>query len=166
MSAGPLDQLPRDPRVTVRRKGPPDTEGQCVVYWMQRSQRAVDNPALDVAIEACNALRKPVVAFLGLVPFYPNANLRQLHIPCRGASRPCTATGTTRPAGADLLATIRIISRQPRQGLRQPPVFGWIMRLREAGRRVTKGDSESGEEHGKHTFRGSPRGSAGRPCAY
>ena len=76
MSAGPLDELLRDPRVTVRFKGPPDTEGQCVVYWMQRSQRAVDNPALDVAIEAGNALRKPVVAFLGLVPFYPNANLR------------------------------------------------------------------------------------------
>jgi deoxyribodipyrimidine photo-lyase len=43
---------------------------------MQRTQRAVDNPALDVAVEAGNALRKPVVAFLGLVPFYPNANLR------------------------------------------------------------------------------------------
>jgi deoxyribodipyrimidine photo-lyase len=43
---------------------------------MQRAQRAIDNPALDAAIEAANALRKPVVAFLGLVPFYPNANLR------------------------------------------------------------------------------------------
>jgi deoxyribodipyrimidine photo-lyase len=43
---------------------------------MQRAQRAVDNPALNVAIEAANALRKPLVAFLGLVPFYPNANMR------------------------------------------------------------------------------------------
>ncbi len=60
----------------VRREGPPDPEGKCVVYWMQRAQRAVDNPALDVAIEAGNALRKPVVAYLGIVPFYPNANLR------------------------------------------------------------------------------------------
>jgi len=71
-----LDELSRDPRVTVRRAGTPDQAGQCVVYWMQRAQRAVDNPALNVAIEAANALRKPLVAFLGLVPFYPNANLR------------------------------------------------------------------------------------------
>ncbi len=71
-----IDELSRDPRVTVRQKGTPDPQGECVVYWMQRAQRAVDNPALDVAIEAANALRKPVVAFLGLVPFYPNANLR------------------------------------------------------------------------------------------
>ena len=43
---------------------------------MQRAQRAVNNPALNVAIEAANALCKPLVVFLGLVPFYPNANLR------------------------------------------------------------------------------------------
>jgi deoxyribodipyrimidine photo-lyase len=71
-----LDELSRDARVTVRRGGPPDTEGKCIVYWMQRAQRALDNPALDVAVEAANALRKPLVVFLGLVPFYPNANLR------------------------------------------------------------------------------------------
>ncbi len=46
------------------------------MYWMQRAQRAVGNPALDAAIEIANALHKPVVAFLGLVPFYPHANLR------------------------------------------------------------------------------------------
>ncbi len=71
-----IELLARHSRVTVRRPGAPDPEGSCVVYWMQRAQRAFDNPALDVAIEAANALRKPVVAFLGLVPFYPNANLR------------------------------------------------------------------------------------------
>jgi deoxyribodipyrimidine photo-lyase len=71
-----LDELARDPRVAVRHQGPPDPEGKCVVYWMQRAQRAVDNPALDMAVEAANALRKPVVVFFGLLPFYPNANLR------------------------------------------------------------------------------------------
>ena len=76
MSAKRLDEFSRDPRVTVRRAGPPDPEGRCVVYWMQRAQRAIDNPALNIAIAAANALRKPVVVFLGLVPFYPNANLR------------------------------------------------------------------------------------------
>ena len=71
-----VEELATDARVTVRRGGPPNAQGRCVVYWMQRAQRALDNPALDVAIEAANALRKPVVVFLGLTPFYPNANLR------------------------------------------------------------------------------------------
>ncbi len=65
-----------DPRVRVRRSGWPDPEGKCVVYWMQRSQRGVDNPALDVAVEAANELGKPVVVYLAPVPYYPHANLR------------------------------------------------------------------------------------------
>src|ERR1039458_7832445 len=71
-----LNKIARDARVTVRRGGPPNPEGRCVVYWMQRAQRTVDNPALNVAIEAANVLGKPLVVFIGLVPFYPNANLR------------------------------------------------------------------------------------------
>jgi deoxyribodipyrimidine photo-lyase len=63
-------------RVTVRREGKPSPDGRCVVYWMQRAQRALDNPALDVAVEAANALKLPVVVFFAPVPFYPSANLR------------------------------------------------------------------------------------------
>jgi deoxyribodipyrimidine photo-lyase len=70
-----LLELTRNPRVTVRRAGPPDPDGSCVVYWMQRAQRALDNPALDVAVQAANALRKPVVVFFAPRPFAP-ANLR------------------------------------------------------------------------------------------
>ena len=73
-----------DPRVMVRRKGPPDPDGTCVVYWMQRAQRAVDNPALDVAIAAGNRLRKPVVVFFGLVPFVAGANLRHYRFLAEG----------------------------------------------------------------------------------
>ena len=29
-----LAKLSEDPRVTVRTKGDPDSEGRCVVYWM------------------------------------------------------------------------------------------------------------------------------------
>ncbi len=72
----PLSILSTDSRVTVRRPGLPDAYGSCVVYWMQRAQRGIDNPALDVAVEAANILQKPVVAFFAPVPFYPNANLR------------------------------------------------------------------------------------------
>ena len=71
-----LEQLAADPRANVRRKGAPDPNGRCVVYWMQRTQRALDNPALDVAVEAANALKQPAVIFFAPVPFYPHANLR------------------------------------------------------------------------------------------
>jgi deoxyribodipyrimidine photo-lyase len=60
----------------VRRDGTPEAVGACVVYWMQRAQRGVDNPALDVAIAAANELQRPVAVFFGLHPKYPNANLR------------------------------------------------------------------------------------------
>jgi len=60
----------------VRRSGAPVSGGVCVVYWMQRAQRVLDNPALEVAITAANELKKPVVVFLAPVPFYPHANLR------------------------------------------------------------------------------------------
>ena len=71
-----LGQLSSDPRVTVRRSGAPGPGGRCVVYWMQRAQRALDNPALDLAVNVANALQQPVVIFFAPVPFYPHANLR------------------------------------------------------------------------------------------
>ena len=70
-----LLKLTDNPRITIRRAGPPDPDGTCVVYWMQRTQRGRDNPALDVAVDAANALGKPVVAFFAPRPF-PPANLR------------------------------------------------------------------------------------------
>ena len=44
-------------RVKVRRDGDPVPDGRCVVYWMQRAQRALDNPALDLAVDLANELR-------------------------------------------------------------------------------------------------------------
>ena len=68
----------------VRRGGPPDPGGRAVVYWMQRAQRGADNPALDAAIEAGNALGLPVVVFFGLTPAYPNANRRHYRFMAEG----------------------------------------------------------------------------------
>ena len=79
-----LTRLSQDPRVTVRRRGSPDPNGASVVYWMQRAQRGIDNPALDVAVDAANLLRKPVVVFFAPVPFYPNANLRHFNFLAEG----------------------------------------------------------------------------------
>ena len=47
-----------------------------MLYWMERAQRALDNPALDLAVRIGNELGKPVVAFLGVAPRRPYANLR------------------------------------------------------------------------------------------
>lgn len=71
-----ISKLLEDKRVRVRREGPPYSDGGCVVYWMQRSQRSHDNPALNLAINLANELRKPVAVFFGLHPKYPSANLR------------------------------------------------------------------------------------------
>jgi deoxyribodipyrimidine photo-lyase len=51
-----MEKLTADPRVTVRRAGPPDPAGGAVIYWLQRAQRATDNPALETAIAAANAI--------------------------------------------------------------------------------------------------------------
>jgi deoxyribodipyrimidine photo-lyase len=71
-----LNALAENPRVTIRRGGAPDPDGGAVIYWMQRAQRARDNPALDVAIDAANLLGLPVVAYFGLIPSFPGATLR------------------------------------------------------------------------------------------
>jgi hypothetical protein len=62
-----IEQLSKDPRVTVHRSGQPAHDGTAVVYWMQRAQRASDNPALETAIAAANAIGKPVVVYFALV---------------------------------------------------------------------------------------------------
>ena len=74
-----LATLAADPRILVRREGAPRKDGTCVVYWMQRAVRIVDNPALNVAIEAANILGLPPVIYFGVTPNYPNANLRHYH---------------------------------------------------------------------------------------
>jgi deoxyribodipyrimidine photo-lyase len=74
-----LTSIAADRRVTVRRGGEPRADGKCVVYWMQKAQRMLDNPALEVAVACGNALGLPVVAYFSVIPNYPNANLRHYH---------------------------------------------------------------------------------------
>jgi len=74
-----LAALSSNPRVLVRREGALRNDPRCVVYWMQRSIRVADNPALNVAIKVGNILNLPVAVYFGVVPNYPNANLRHYH---------------------------------------------------------------------------------------
>jgi deoxyribodipyrimidine photo-lyase len=50
--------------------------GRYVLYWMQQSQRASFNPALEYAIEMGNRAGLPVLVAFGLMDDYPDANLR------------------------------------------------------------------------------------------
>jgi deoxyribodipyrimidine photo-lyase len=50
--------------------------GDYVLYWMQQSQRASRNPALELAIQEANQRRLPVVVCFGLMADYPEANAR------------------------------------------------------------------------------------------
>jgi deoxyribodipyrimidine photo-lyase len=71
-----LRHLSDDPRVTVRRGGAPDPKGKCIVYWMQRAQRGMDNHALDKAVDVANALGLPVVAYFAGISNFPHGALR------------------------------------------------------------------------------------------
>jgi deoxyribodipyrimidine photo-lyase len=50
--------------------------GDYVLYWMQASQRALENPALEQAVTLGNQLGLPVLVGFGLTAAYPEANLR------------------------------------------------------------------------------------------
>jgi deoxyribodipyrimidine photo-lyase len=54
----------------------PAAAGAYVLYWMQQSQRAAWNPALEHAVGEANRLRLPVVVGFGLTAAYPEANRR------------------------------------------------------------------------------------------
>jgi deoxyribodipyrimidine photo-lyase len=71
-----LAKLADDPRVTVRRGGVPLKDGKCVVYWMQRAERGIDNPAVDLAIKIGNELGLAVVVYFSAISNFPHANLR------------------------------------------------------------------------------------------
>jgi deoxyribodipyrimidine photo-lyase len=50
--------------------------GKYVLYWMQASQRAEANHALEYAIGRANELGLPLLAFFGITDSFPEANLR------------------------------------------------------------------------------------------
>ena len=54
----------------------PVAAGRYVLYWMQQSQRATWNHALEYAAERANELRQPLLVAFGLTDGYPEANVR------------------------------------------------------------------------------------------
>ncbi len=51
-------------------------QGRTILYWMQQSQRAEMNHALEYAVRAANRAGQGVVVAFGLTDDYPEANLR------------------------------------------------------------------------------------------
>ena len=107
-----LKEIAGNKRVLVRRGGEPAPGGKCVVYWVQHAQRALDNPALEVAIACGNALGLPVVAAFFVIPNYPHANLRHYHFLQQGlhdVAHGMAERGVTfvvrRPSDGDTLET-------------------------------------------------------------
>jgi deoxyribodipyrimidine photo-lyase len=58
--------------------------GDYVLYWMQQSQRAEHNPALDLAVREANRLKLPVLVVFGLTDDYPEANRRHYRFMLEG----------------------------------------------------------------------------------
>ncbi len=74
----------------------PRPGGRFVLYWMQQSQRAVCNHALEYAVQAANGLNLPLAVVFGLTADYPEANLRHYVFMLEGvrdAARRLTARG-------------------------------------------------------------------------
>jgi deoxyribodipyrimidine photo-lyase len=54
----------------------PQGDGRYVLYWMQASQRAEFNPALEYAIRRADEINRGVVVGFGLMAAFPEANMR------------------------------------------------------------------------------------------
>jgi deoxyribodipyrimidine photo-lyase len=71
-------------RITWLKAGPPRAQAAYVLYWMQQSQRAHDNPALEFAIQQANRLGLPPLVCFGLMDGYPEANRRHYRFMLEG----------------------------------------------------------------------------------
>jgi len=74
-------------RIKSLNDNPTNTDGKYVVYWMQASQRAEWNHALEYAIERANSLEKPLLVGLGITDEYPDANERHYAFMIRGLQK-------------------------------------------------------------------------------
>ena len=68
--------------------GRPARDGRFVLYWMQQSQRASGNHALEYAIQRANALGLPLRVGFGLTDDYPEATCGTTGSCSRGWPRP------------------------------------------------------------------------------
>ena len=58
--------------------------GKYILYWMQASQRVVDNHALAFAVDMAHTKQMPLVVFFGLTDDFPDANYRHYQFMLQG----------------------------------------------------------------------------------
>lgn len=58
--------------------------GDYILYWMQASQRAECNHALEYAVRLANRERLPVIVYFGLAADFPEANVRHFQFMLEG----------------------------------------------------------------------------------
>jgi photolyase PhrII len=81
-----LEGLPEPVRERIRvLKDARPGEGGFVLYWMRTAARGHENPALDAAIEAANALGRPAFVYHALSERYPYASDRHHTFVLEGA---------------------------------------------------------------------------------
>ena len=73
-----------DTRVRTLNDLPPREKGDYVLYWMQQSQRAEHNPALEHAARRANQHGRPLLVGFGLMDDYPEANARHYRFMLEG----------------------------------------------------------------------------------
>src|ERR671921_291475 len=78
-------------RLRTLREAEPVKDAAYVLYWMQQSQRAAFNPALEFALEQANARDLPVLVCFGLTDGYPEANARHYAFMLEGLAEVETA---------------------------------------------------------------------------
>ena len=70
-------------RVKLLKKGYPG-KSSYVLYWMQASQRAEYNHALEFALRKANEYKLPLVVYFGITDSYPDANKRHYRFMLEG----------------------------------------------------------------------------------
>ncbi len=83
-------------RISILEDVPPDRDRKYVLYWMQQSQRAVGNPALEYAVRTANELELPVIVGFGLTDRYPDANERHFAFMLEGLAETASALAERR----------------------------------------------------------------------
>jgi deoxyribodipyrimidine photo-lyase len=84
----------------------PDGDGRFVLYWMQASQRAVHNPALEHAVQLANEHAVPLVVAATVIADYPEASARHFSFMLGGLGRALRAVDARG-------ATVRVVSGPP-----------------------------------------------------
>ena len=78
-------------RISLLNNAEPNPNGRYVLYWMQQSQRAGYNHALEYAVEQAGEFAKPVLVCFGLTDGYPEANARHYAFMLEGLTEVATA---------------------------------------------------------------------------